>query len=66
MAIIVEVENYCQNCPYFRADIKYPVEFVNEINGRERNRFFMSNDTTIRCEYRKHCANLAQMIKGDK
>lgn len=66
MAIIVEVESYCQDCPYFEAVITYPVEIVSEINGREKGRWFVSNDTTIRCEHRKHCANLAQMIKGDK
>lgn len=66
MAIKVEVEEYCQNCPYFKADIKYPGEMVSVINGVEKGRWFNTNDTVIKCEYRKHCANLAQMIKGDK
>lgn len=36
MAIIVEVESYCQDCPYFKADIKYPSEMVSVINGVEK------------------------------
>ena len=66
MAIIVEVESYCQDCPYFEADIKYPSEMVSVINGVENGRWFNTNDTIIKCEHRKHCANLARMIKGDK
>lgn len=63
--IKVEVQDYCQDCPYFEADITYPVEygFLNHDTG-ERETGFYTNDTTIRCKHRKHCAHLVRVLKG--
>ena len=63
--IKVEVQDYCQDCPHFEADITYPVKhtFFNHATG-EREACFSSNDTTIRCKHREHCANLVRMLKG--
>ena len=57
MAIKVEVEDYCQECMDFSADVSGPqrVRFGNEI---------ALSDTIIRCEYRKRCAALMRYFEG--
>ena len=63
--IKLEVQDYCQDCPYFEADIAYPIEHTiyNSVTGREET-VFVNKDITIRCKHRNHCANLVRKLKG--
>lgn len=60
MAIILDVKDYCQNCPYFEADVEKPETYWFE------NVPFIVGDTVIRCQYRKNCEySVGQMKKGE-
>ena len=59
MAIKLEVEDYCQECLDFSADVV----------GPQRVRFGKEtalSDTIVRCEYRKRCAALMRYFEGYK
>lgn len=54
MAIILDVEDYCQDCPYFEADVEKP------------ETYWLDTDTVIRCQYHKNCEySVGQMKKGE-
>lgn len=57
MAIKLEVEDYCQECMDFEADVTGPqrVRFCSET---------ALSDTIVRCEYRKRCAALKRYLEG--
>ncbi len=50
--IKLEVEKYCENCPYFKAD----VESTIGINAFTKEKKYCN--TVIRCEERKKCKNM--------
>lgn len=50
--IRLEVQDYCQECDYFLAD----VENCRTLYGNDKIRF--RTDTIIRCERRELCARL--------
>ncbi len=59
MAIKLEVEDYCQECLDFSADV----------TGPQRVRFGTETalgDTIVRCEYRKRCAGLMRHFEAYK
>lgn len=65
--IKIEVEDYCQNCLDFEADVAKPERLYS---GCEPVTIF--GDTVVRCEYRKRCASIKRYLEkqiekgGDK
>lgn len=56
--IKLEIEEYCQDCPQFEAEVENPVPLyaagmIYEYVG----------DTTIRCEHRERCKNVYKHAK---
>lgn len=60
MAIVIEVEDYCQNCLHFEADVKSPERLYgsNETGG-----LVIQSDTIVRCRNRKQCEYLMRYLK---
>lgn len=56
--IKLEVEDYCQDCRNFEADVQRP-NIYHAMFGEE----FSSGDTIVRCEYRKHCKHVVEFVK---
>lgn len=51
--IKLEVEDYCQNCPCFNANVIRRNNVVYE--DPENGQVVLSTDTVIRCHYLDHC-----------
>ena len=62
MAIKLEVQPYCEDCPIFEAD----VEQAKKIYGDDR-RFddFYITDTYVRCSRRSLCAGLKRYLEKE-
>lgn len=61
MSIKLQVEDYCQNCPEFEADVRKEKVFVND-----RSDIFnceIITETTVTCEHRDKCAELRKHIE---
>lgn len=52
--IKLEVEDYCQDCEVFEADVQHP-----DIYFAEGERFVVG-DTIVRCEHRKVCKHVVE------
>ena len=65
--IKVEIENYCQNCPYFEADVNgEPYEDLSTFWCQYDATFKLPNhNTTIRCANRTICDYVARVIKAE-
>lgn len=60
--IRIEVEDYCQDCLSFEADVTKPERMYS---GADE--CFVVGDTIVRCEYRKRCASITRYLeKRDK
>ena len=55
--IRVSVENYCNECRYFEADVTNPTVIRNGI------RELVIGDTIIECTHRELCERLAEYLK---
>lgn len=57
--IKLDVENYCENCPEFKADVKktYPIEGCIEGVFKE-----IPGDTIIRCANRARCMAIVDYL----
>lgn len=57
--IKLEVEDYCQTCKYFVADVEEPQPLINmfgeDIPGTR-------GDTIIRCQYRIRCGKMIKYL----
>lgn len=58
MAIKLEVEDYCQECMDFEADVTAPVKI--QIPGQDD---LMLSDTVVRCEYRNRCRAIKRYLE---
>lgn len=59
--IKLEIEEYCQNCPDFVPDVDkdHKGEFTHDYESLDRSpKVKRTCNTTIRCAYRKRCAEL--------
>ena len=62
MAITLKVEDYCQNCPEFEADVDKTKEIAfTHISFNEE--VMISTTTTITCVHRDRCAELRKHIE---
>ena len=59
--IKLEVQDYCQNCGCFQADVEHPQTLY--FGGEP---FDVSGDTIVRCEYRNHCKRLKRHLEKQK
>lgn len=55
--IRVEVEDYCQWCLDFTADVTKPQRMMSN-NGE-----LIFGDTIVQCEYRKRCAGIKRYLE---
>ena len=60
--IRLEVEDYCQDCLQFTADVK-PPEKLYGMNGIPMESMVIQSDTVVRCQYRKQCRRLMEYLK---
>lgn len=56
--IKLEVEDYCQDCMDFSADVTGPQRIRTTCN-----REIVFSDTIVRCEYRKRCAGIKRFLE---
>lgn len=56
--IKLEVEDYCQNCPKFEAEVENPANIYNAFGDDD-----YIGDTIIRCEHRKQCQKVFEYAK---
>lgn len=61
MAIKLEVEDYCQECMDFNADVAGPVKV--QISGQDD---LILTDTIVRCEYRNRCRAIKRYLERQK
>lgn len=61
MAIKLEVEDYCQECMDFSADVAAPVKA--HIPGQDD---LILTDTIVRCEYRNRCRAIKRYLERQK
>lgn len=55
--IVLEVQDYCHDCPSFEADVQRPEKMFADYNE-----VVMSN-TIIHCEYRGRCERLKRYLE---
>lgn len=55
--IRVEVEDYCQHCLDFSADVTSPARIPTNDGD------LVMGDTIVRCEYRKRCSAIERFLK---
>lgn len=55
--IKIEVEDYCQQCIHFEADVEKPEYYYHDDVP------VVMGHTIIRCEHRHHCAYLKQTLE---
>ena len=60
--IRLEVEDYCQECLQFTADVK-PPEKLYGMNEMLMESMVIQSDTVVRCQYRKQCRRLMEYLK---
>ena len=58
MAIRLEVEPYCQDCPEFEADIQSPVRYYADFELYEK-----TGDTVIRCKNKAVCNRIKEHLE---
>ena len=61
MAIKLEVEDYCEWCMDFSAEVTSPVK--THIPGHED---LILTDTIVRCEYRNRCRAIKRYLERQK
>lgn len=57
--ITLEVEEYCQNCPDFEADVKKTHAFAIGKGMREET----ANETVVRCEHSVKCYTMMNYLR---
>ena len=57
--IIVDVKEYCQECPDFDPDVEKPAMFY-----ADDIRYKFLKNTIIRCKYRQRCDSIQKHITG--
>lgn len=66
MSIRLEIEDYCQNCLDFEADVTKPTRMY----AKDEVIIGTYGDTIVRCEYRNRCKAikryLEQKMKGEQ
>lgn len=60
MAIVLEVEDYCQECADFDADVSSP-ERMRTAKGEA-----IMSDTLVRCAYRNRCRAIKRYLEKQK
>lgn len=60
--IRLEVEDYCQDCLQFTADVK-PPEKLYGMNEMGMESMVIQSDTVVHCQYRKQCRRLMEYLK---
>lgn len=65
MSIELKVEDYCQNCPGFEADVDHD---IHTLYGRNEFEEVIEREviTTIRCKYHTRCENMMRYLKTQK
>lgn len=58
--IVLEVEDYCHDCPDFEADVQKA-----DIWAGIDEEIWNFGDTVIRCEYRERCRSIRRYLKKD-
>ena len=58
--IKLEVQDYCQTCPNFEADVERPVTLYRDAEE------ITIGDTIIRCENRRICERVKKVISNEK
>jgi hypothetical protein len=56
--IVVDVEEYCQQCLDFHPDVTAPTR-----ERAEGGKTIIQTDTIIRCKYRKRCAGIKRYLE---
>lgn len=56
--IKLEIENYCEECPDFDADVQKPDKYYAD------GKVIMVGDTIIRCEHRERCERLKKRLES--
>ena len=52
--IELKVEDYCQDCPRFEADVQCQQYYSMD---------YMTCATTVKCKFRKQCRNIMKYLK---
>ena len=60
--IKLDVQDYCQDCPNFKADVEMPVELYNGFGIKP----VYFGDTIIRCKHKDLCERVELVVKGGK
>ena len=55
--IVLEVQDYCHDCPSFEADVQRPEKIFAD------NDMVMMTNTVVRCEYRNRCERLKRYLE---
>ena len=56
--IVLKVEDYCQSCRDFTADVTSPAR-IYTLDGVDTT----LGDTIVQCEYRKRCAGIKRYLE---
>ena len=59
--IILKVEDYCQSCRDFTADVTSPAR-IYTLDGVAAT----LGDTIVQCEYRKRCAGIKRYLESQE
>ena len=59
--IRLEVEEYCQQCLDFAADVTRPERV--ELQGTDGTHIFEYSDTIVHCKYRKRCSAIKRYLE---
>lgn len=54
--IELRIEDYCHSCPYFDEEVEHTSLYANNYRSS-------SNNTYIRCEHRRICDRIVEMMK---
>lgn len=55
--IVLEVQDYCHDCPSFEADVQRPEKLLTNTNE------VIVGNTVVRCEYRNRCERLKRYLE---